>query len=136
MRLLDSPALVTPLGHYSHAVVHQGLVHVSGQLPLTGDGDFLSGESFTAQVRRVLQNLDECLVTAGSHRSRLLSLTAYLTDLDDWAAFDGEYATWIGDHRPARAVVGVDHLHHGCALEVQAVASLLSGRDVHDAHTE
>ncbi|GAB3259522.1 RidA family protein [Kineosporia babensis] len=121
---LNSPALVAPLGHYSHVAVHQDLVYISGQLPLASDGTALYQESFGVQAQQTLENLDQCLVTAGTDRSRLLNLTAYITDLDDWPAFDSLYAAWIGEHRPARAVVGVDRLHYGCVLEIQAVASL------------
>ena len=46
----------------------------------------------------------------------------YLTDIDDWPAFNTLYADWAGDARPARAVVPVPMLHHGFRLEIEAVA--------------
>ncbi|AKS30940.1 RidA family protein [Mycolicibacterium goodii] len=123
MHTLDSPDLVAPLGHYSYTTVHNGTVHVSGLLPLDAQGRPLAAEGFAAQARQVLHNLDRCLDAAGTTRQRLVSVTAYVTDLDQWGAFDAEYAAWIGDHRPARAVVGVARLHYDCQLEIQAVAS-------------
>ncbi|OUC98753.1 RidA family protein [Streptosporangium minutum] len=124
MHLRDSPDLVQPLGHYSHVAIHGGLVYVSGQLPVDQHGTALSDQAFDVQARQVLHNLDQCLITAGTDRSRLVMVTVYVTDIDQWPAFDAIYADWIGRHRPARAVAGASRLHYGAAVEVQAIAAL------------
>jgi enamine deaminase RidA (YjgF/YER057c/UK114 family) len=53
---------------------------------------------------------------------RLLQVRVYLTDIDQWGAFNTLYAEWAGAHRPARAVVPVPALHFGLMIEVEAVA--------------
>jgi 2-iminobutanoate/2-iminopropanoate deaminase len=75
-------------------------------------------------VQQVLSNLHDCLVTAGSSREQLLSVTVYVTDIDQWPAFDAAYAQWLGTDRPSRAVARVADLHYGAAVEVQAVAAI------------
>ncbi|MFE7356208.1 RidA family protein [Streptomyces sp. NPDC057543] len=120
----DSPQLAPPAGHYSHIATHRGVAYISGQLPVTPDGSPLVGESFEAQARQVLSNLDACLATAGTSRDKLISVTVYVTDIGDWPAFDQVYKEWLGASRPVRAVAGARELHYGSAVEVHAVAAL------------
>lgn len=126
--LRDSPGLVPPRGHYSHVAVHAGVAYISGQLPLDASGTPLADQPFDVQVAQVLDNLDDCLRTAGSSRGRLLSVTVYVTGIDQWPAFDAAYTQWVGAHRPARAVACVADLHYGAALEVMAVAAVTPAR--------
>lgn len=124
VHLHNSPELIPPRGHYSHVAIHGGLAYLSGQLPIGPDGTPLADQPFDIQARQVLSNLDHCLVTAGTDRSTLVSVTVFVTDIGQWPTFDVIYADWIGEHRPARAVAGVSELHYGCAVEVLAVAAL------------
>lgn len=120
----NSPQLPVPAGHYSHVCVAGNLLMISGQLPVTCDGRTLEGESFEAQTRQVLANLDACLAQGGVDRSRLVQVRVYVTNMQDWPLFNALYAQWLGDHRPARAVAGVAQLHYGLALEIEAMALL------------
>ncbi|MFH8484924.1 RidA family protein [Streptomyces longisporoflavus] len=121
---LDSARLTSPAGHYSHIATHRGVAYISGQLPVPPDGSRLAEEPFEVQARQVLSNLDACLAAAGTSRERLLSVTVHVTDIGDWPTFDRLYAHWLGAHRPARAVAGVQELHYGAAVEVHAIAAL------------
>lgn len=123
MNLRNAPTLISPRGHYSHTATHRGVVYVSGQLPITAEGEMLSGKPFPVQAQQALDNLDQCLQAAGTTREHLLSVTVYVTDMEDWPHFDTVYAQWIGEHRPARAVAGANNLHYGVAVEIQAVAT-------------
>ena len=114
--------LAPPAGHYAHAVMAGGLVFVSGQLPIDGSGRPRPDAPFADQVRLVLGNVDAALTAAGTQRGRLVQVRVYVTDIGQWPAFNALYAEWIGAHRPARAVVPVPVLHHGCAVEVEGVA--------------
>lgn len=115
----DLPA---PGGHYSHGTVAQGLVFVSGQLPVTPDGVRLVAAPFEVQARQVLANVQAVLVAAGSSVSRLVQVRVYVASVDHWPAFNAIYAEWAGAARPARAVVPTGPLHHGLLVEVEAVA--------------
>ncbi|WP_327732871.1 RidA family protein [Streptomyces nojiriensis] len=129
IRLADSTAMTPPLGHYSHVAVHNGIAHISGQLPVDTDGTPAADEPFDTQVRMVLCNLDYCLAAAGTDRDHLISVTVYVTDIAQWPEFDAIYAEWLGSYRPARAVAGVSSLHYGAAVEVQAVAAVNTGSE-------
>ena len=121
IQTLNPATLAPPGGHYSHAVVAAGMVFVSGQLPITAGGQRLNDQPFEAQVAQVLHNVEAALTAGGSDKTRLVQVRVYVTDIALWPAFNALYATWIGAHRPARAVVPVPQLHHGFLIEVEAV---------------
>ncbi len=80
-----------PGGHYSQSVVHNGIVYVSGQLPInpqTGEKILISIE---AQTRQVLENISEILKASGSDLSRVLKMTIYISDISLWSAVNAIY---------------------------------------------
>lgn len=123
-KTLNPAALPAPGGHYSHAVIANGLVFVSGQLPITPEGVKLVDAPFEAQARRVLANLQAILEASGSSISQLVQVRVYVDSMENWPAFNTVYAAWAGDARPARAVVPTGPLHFGLKVEVEAVALL------------
>lgn len=121
---IQVPGTARPGGHYSQAIVHNGLVYVAGQLPVdlaTGKAQLGTVEE---QTRRVLENMEQILRTAGSSLQHVVQVTAYITKLDDWDAINATYAEIMGSHRPARAIVPVPELHYGVALEVTCIAAV------------
>jgi len=113
-----------PGGHYSQAMVHNGLVYVSGQLPI----DPQTGEKQTGaieeQTRLVLQNLSAILDASGSSLKQVLKVTVYISDISLWGKVNEVYAEIFDDHRPARAIVPTRDLHFGFKIEVDAVAAV------------
>lgn len=117
-----SPGSFPPAGHYSHSTTAGGFVFISGQLPVTQDGEKKADASFEEQSKLALQNVDACLAGAGVSRQHLVSVRVYVTDINQWPTFNRIYGEWIGDFRPARAVAGVAELHYGFAVEIEAMA--------------
>jgi reactive intermediate/imine deaminase len=122
VQTLSSDELASPGGHYSHAVVAGGFVFVAGQLPIDAQGTKLVDASFAEQTQQVLANVAAALRAAGSSPQRLVQVRVYITDIALWPEFNTLYASWIGAHRPARAVVPVPQLHFGLKIEIEAVA--------------
>ncbi|MGA8138643.1 MULTISPECIES: RidA family protein [Pseudomonas] len=118
----NSSSIRPPAGHYSHVCIAGGFVIISGQLPINSAGQALADQSFEEQTRQVLSNLEHCLVRAGIDKYSLVQVRVYVTDIDQWPAFNRLYEQWLGDHRPARSVAGVAQLHFGSAVEVEAMA--------------
>ena len=112
-----------PAGHYSQAVRHDGLIFVSGQLPVSLEGKVLADRSFEEQVRVALGNVLAILKEAGSGPERVLKVTAFIVGVENWPAFNRVYAELFGEARPARSVVPVGSLHHGCLIEIEAIAA-------------
>ena len=113
-----------PVGPYSQAVIHQGLVYVSGQIPLDPTtGEVVEGE-IEAQATRVFANLRAVLEAAGSSVERVLRTSVYLTDLSLFPRVNAVYERhFTGDPKPARSTVGVASLPLGVEVEIDAVAT-------------
>jgi reactive intermediate/imine deaminase len=123
---INPTTLAPPGGHYSHAVVANGFVFISGQLPTTSAGEKLNQASFEEQARQVLANVQAALEAAGSSVANLAQVRVYVTDIEQWPAFNRIYQQWAGAAPPARAVVPVPLLHHGFLIEVEAVGMLVA----------
>ena len=122
METVHTDAAPKAIGPYSQAVRCAGFVFLSGQIPLDpATGELVAG-GFADQARRALENLDAVLKAAGCGRTSVVKATAYLTDLARFKEFNEAYAEFFGEHRPARAVVGVASLPRGAQVEVEAVA--------------
>ena len=119
---IQPASLATPGGHYSHAVVANGFVFISGQLPIAADGTKLVDATFADQTKQVLNNVRVALEAAGSGVAQLVQVRVYVDDLANWPAFNAVYAEWAGNAKPARAVVPTGPLHFGFKVEVEAVA--------------
>ena len=124
IRSVSTPDAPAAGGPYSQAVVHNGVVYVSGQLsidPATGEKRLGTIEEQTEQV---LRNVEAILNAAGSGLDRVLKMTVYVSDIEHWSKVNEVYARVLGAHRPARAVVPVGELHYGFQIEIEAVAAL------------
>ena len=106
-RTVNPSGMASPGGHYSHVSIANGLVFVSGQLPIDAAGTKLTDKPFEVQVEQVLSNLAAALSGAGSDVTKLVQVRVYIVDIGQWATFNEIYARWAGDTRPARAVVPV-----------------------------
>jgi 2-iminobutanoate/2-iminopropanoate deaminase len=122
MRTIATDGAPKAIGPYSQAVAAGELIFCAGQVAL----DPASGESVTGDVRaqteRVLENLSAVLAAAGSDLRHVVKTTVYLVDFNDFAAMNEVYAARFGDHRPARATVGVSALPKGLRVEIECVA--------------
>lgn len=128
MKNIQPPDQPLPKGHYSPGIEHNGLIFVSGQLPMTLD----TREPFTGdigeQTELALRNVEAVLKTAGSALNRVLQMTIYVSDMGLWEAVNNTYSRIMGDHRPARAIVPVKELHFGTKIEIQATAAVGDGK--------
>lgn len=123
MQLISTADAPAPAGHYSQAVVHNGVVYVAGQLAITpGQKEHRVG-SITEQTEQTLRNVQAILRAAGSDLDRVLQMTIYISDIALWGEVNATYVRIMGDHRPARAVVPVKDLHYGYQIEIQAIAA-------------
>lgn len=128
--IINTPHAAAPGGHYSQAVCHGGVVYVSGQLPVRANGEHSADQPFEVQASIALDNMVAILAQAGLAPTDLLKVTVYVVGIEHWPAFDQLYARYLGEHRPARAVVPVPVLHHGYLIEIDAIARDLQPRGV------
>jgi 2-iminobutanoate/2-iminopropanoate deaminase len=121
-----TPNAPPPGGHYSQAVVYNGLVYVSGQIAIDPETGEKQLGSIEAQTEQTLKNVSEILKACDSDLGRVLKMTIYVSDMDLWDAVNSVYAKVMGEHRPARAIVPVNDLHYGFQIEIEAIAATRS----------
>ena len=110
------------VGPYSQAIKTEGMVFCSGQVALdAASGELLDG-SVADQTKKAMENLGAVLKEAGATFESVVKVTAYLTDMGDFAEFNEVYAQYFSDRPPARATVGVAALPKGARVEVECVA--------------
>lgn len=123
MQSIQTPDAPAAAGHYSQAIVHNGVVYVAGQLPISpGSSDRTVG-SIEEQTEQTLRNVESILKAAGSSLDRVLQMTIYISDIELWGGVNVTYSRVMGAHKPARAVVPVKELHYGYQIEIQAIAA-------------
>ncbi|WP_211461744.1 RidA family protein [Collimonas silvisoli] len=121
MKIIHTPAVPAPLGHYSQAVEQSGFVFLSGMLPASSAIDPIKHD-FRQQCDAVFRQCQEVLRAAGCSYGDVVQATAYLVGVENWGLFNEIYASYLGSHKPARAVVPVPALHHGYLVELQLIA--------------
>lgn len=125
MKEIVSENAPQPAGHYAQAVEHQGLIYVSGQLPVNPKHAVKKVGSIEEQTEQVLHNLEAILIGANSDKYHVLKVTVYISDISLWDRVNSVYARFFGDHRPARAIVPTRELHFGFQIEIEAIAVVL-----------
>ena len=110
------------IGPYSQAIAHNGLIFVSGQLPIDpSTGAFPEG-GVEAQTRQSLTNIKSILEKAGSGMDKVVKTTVLLADMGDFAAMNGVYAEFFSEPYPARCAFAVKTLPKGALVEIECVA--------------
>lgn len=125
MRQVSTDKAPLPAGHYSQAVVHDGLVFVSGQLPIDPRTGEKKLDGVEEQTRLALTNLAGILEASGSDLNHVLRTTVYISDIKLWDRVNAVYAEVFAGHRPARAVVPTRDLHFGFLIEIDAIAAVV-----------
>lgn len=123
-RTIDAEGAPAAIGPYSHAVVAQGLLFCSGQVPLDPESGDLVGASAAEQATQCLRNLEAVCSAAGTGLDRAVRVTIYTTELDRFAEINEAYGEFFPSDPPARAAIGVAALPKGATVEMDAVVAL------------
>ena len=112
------------IGPYSQAVSANGLVFVSGQLPIKPELGAFAGDDIKSQTAQSLQNIKSILEEAGSSMENVLKVTVFLNDMNDFAGMNEVYATYFSEPYPARAAVEAARLPKDALIEIEAIAAV------------
>jgi len=113
------------IGPYSQAIKAHGFVFTAGVIPLDPETKTVVGEGIEEQTQRVLTSLSGLLKASGSSLDLAIKTTCFLTNLDNFPAFNAIYASFFkGDQAPARSTVQVSRLPMDVLIEVECVALL------------
>jgi reactive intermediate/imine deaminase len=112
------------IGTYSQAVNHNGLVFISGQIPLIPETMEMISADIEAQIRRVFENLSAICTAAGGSLDDIVKLTVFLTDMGNFSQVNAIMEQYFSAPYPARAAVGVSELPKGAEVEMDAILAL------------
>jgi 2-iminobutanoate/2-iminopropanoate deaminase len=110
------------IGPYSQAIKANGLVFLSGQIPLDPATQQVITGDVSAQTERVLQNIAAILDAAGTSLARVVKTTVFLKNMNDFAAMNEVYGRYFTDEPPARSTVEVARLPKDVLVEIDVVA--------------
>lgn len=115
----NAPAAIGP---YSQAIEANGMVFVSGQLPVDpATGEFAEG-GIKELTRQSLTNMKNILAEAGLTMANVVKTTVFLADMDDFAAMNEVYASFFEGVAPARSAVAVKTLPKNALVEIECIA--------------
>jgi 2-iminobutanoate/2-iminopropanoate deaminase len=123
-RAVETDRAPAPIGPYSQAVVANGVLYCSGQVPLDpASGELVEG-GIAEQARRCLESLDAVCTAAGTRLTEAARIGIYLTDMADFPKVNDVYATFFTKPFPVRTTVGVAALPKGALVEMDATVPL------------
>lgn len=110
------------IGPYSQAIALGNLIFTSGQIPLAADGQLVEG-GIAEQTHQVFRNLQAVLAEAGASFQDVVKATVFLKDMNQFSTVNEIYASYFGDHKPARSTVEVARLPKDVFVEIELIAS-------------
>lgn len=119
---IDTPNAPAAIGPFSQAIEANGMVFVSGQLPIDPATGEFAGSDIVSQVKQSLTNIASVLKEAGLEMSDVVKTTVLLQDMGDFAAMNEVYASFFKEPYPARAAFEVVKLPKGALVEIEAIA--------------
>lgn len=113
-----------PKGHYTPAVEYNGVLYLSGQVPVDYKTGKKFGDTMDEQFRGILNNIDKLLEDSGSSKEDILKVSIYVSDSSYWEEINEIYKEYFKDHKPARIIVPVGEFRNGYLVEVEAIAKI------------
>ena len=121
MNIVQTDNAPKAIGPYSQAMMADGWIYTSGQLPMTAAGDMVEG-GIEAQTEQVFRNLQAVLAAAGASLAQVAKATVFVKDLNDFARLNAVYDRAFGGHKPARSTVEVARLPRDALVEIEVLA--------------
>lgn len=121
MNIIQTQKAPAAIGPYSQAIVTDGMIYTSGQIPLLPETGALSDGGIVEQTEQVIKNLSAVLEAAGSDLTKVVKTTCFLQNMGDFAAFNAVYEKHFTG-KPARSCVEVAALPKGALVEIEVIA--------------
>ena len=120
--IISTDQAPSAVGPYSQAVEMNGILFVSGQVPINPQTGKVDSDDIQLQTEQVLINIGEILEEAGYSYSDVVKCTCLLDDMNNFKAMNEVYARFFTKEQPARAAFGVVSLPLGVKIEIEAIA--------------
>ena len=123
-KILHTDKAPAAVGPYNQAVVWNDTVYVSGQLPLDPETKKFVSDSVEDQARQSMENLKAILEEAGSSVDKLVKVSIFLADIDEFKKVNEVYGSFFSGDYPARCAYEVANLPFGAKVEIDGIAAL------------
>ena len=121
--IISTDQAPSAVGPYSQAVEANGMLFISGQIPINPETGTVVGDDIQEQTEQVMENLGAILEEAGYSYSDVVKCTCLLVDMANFKAMNEVYARYFTREQPARAAFGVVSLPLGVKIEIEAIAA-------------
>ncbi|NRD77466.1 RidA family protein [Bacillus sp. BRMEA1] len=121
MKAVQTNQAPAAIGPYSQGIIVNNLFYSSGQIPLTAEGNMITGD-IKEQTHQVFRNLQAVLAEAGASLETVVKTTVFIKDMNDFAALNEVYGEYFSTHKPARSCVEVARLPKDALVEIEVVA--------------
>ena len=122
--IINTPSAPAPIGPYSQAVSVNGMLFVSGQIPIIPETGELEAGGIQAETPQVMKNLGAILTEAGTDFSHVVKTSIFVANMDDFAAVNDIYGRSFTENPPARETVAVRTLPKNVNVEISCIAAL------------
>ena len=123
MKVVYTDKAPAAIGPYSQAIILNGVLFTSGQIPVDPATGEINGDTIETQAEQVMKNLAEVLKEAGTSFEKVAKTTCFLADMGDFAKFNEIYAKYFVN-KPARSCVAVKTLPKNVLCEVELIAAV------------
>jgi len=121
-KVISTPNAPAAIGPYSQAIEANGMLFVSGQIPINpATGKVIDGD-ITVQTTQVMENIKAILEAAGYSFSNVVKSTCLLSEMNNFKGMNDVYAKYYPENAPARAAFAVKELPLGVLVEIETIA--------------
>lgn len=110
------------IGPYSQAIAVGNLIYTSGQIPINPVSGVVDAQDIESQTRQVLENLKNVLEASGSELSKVIKITVFIKDMNNFPKINEVYSKYFEGTYPARSCVEVSRLPKDVLIEIEAIA--------------
>lgn len=121
-RIIATPNAPAAIGPYSQAVEINGILYISGQIPVDPSTGKMVENDISLQTEQVMKNIGAILETAGYSFADVVKSTCFLNDMENFAAMNAVYGKYYSENPPARAAFAAKGLPLGALVEIETIA--------------
>lgn len=123
MKTVYTDKAPSAIGHYSQAIIAGNFIFTSGQIPVNPATGIIESNTIEGQTKRVCDNIVALLTAAGTSIDKVVKTTCYLSDMNDFSAFNEVYEKYFIS-KPARSCVAVKEIPKGALVEIETICEL------------
>ncbi|MEN8250978.1 MAG: RidA family protein [Bacteroidota bacterium] len=122
--IINTEKAPAPIGPYSQAVEVNGMLFVSGQIPIIPETGAMEEGGIEDETKQVMENLKAILEAAGGNMSNIVKTSIFVADMNDFVAVNGVYGQYFESDPPARETIAVKTLPKNVNVEISCIAAL------------